>query len=151
MFDNSFHFIITHVKCCLCHNLLHFTFICKFLFSHFQALATSCNKMCFTICKVPMKFVSLQNWLCVSLCFFVSRFLFFICKVFGFCKVLCVVERCDFCKSCHLAIVTTLSSYWCTSFLLAFFFFFQRVFFGLLIYLLLRGYVVERYNLCKHC
>ncbi len=87
-----------------------------------------CNKMCFTICKVLLKFASLQNWFYVSFCFFASRFLFFICKVFGFCKVLCVVECCDLCKSCHLAIVATLSSYWCTSFLL-FFFLFQGFFF----------------------
>jgi hypothetical protein len=86
-----------------------------------------CNKMCFTICKVLLKFASLQNWFYVSFCFFASRFLFFICKAFGFCKVLCVVERCDLCKSCHLAIVATLSSYWCTSFLL-FFFLFQGFF-----------------------
>jgi hypothetical protein len=68
----------------------------------------------------------LQNWLYVSFCFFAWRFLFFIYKVFNFCKVLCVVECCDLCKICHLAIVTTLSSYWFTSF---FFFFFKGIFF----------------------
>jgi hypothetical protein len=35
--------------------------------------------------------------------------------------------------------------------LVFFFFCFKGFFFGLLIYLLLQGYVVERYNLCEHC
>lgn len=105
--------------------LLSFASFCFFTFKLLQLLATRCVSQfvrflwSLQVCKID----------CVSFCFFASRFLFFICKVFGFCKVLCVVECCDLCKSCHLAIVATLWSYWCTSFLFFFSFLVSRGFF----------------------
>lgn len=45
-----------------------------------------CNKMCFTICKVLLKFASLQNWFYVSFCFLLQGFCFSFVKLLVFAK-----------------------------------------------------------------
>jgi hypothetical protein len=74
--------------------VLHFASFC---FLHFQALAIFCNK-CFTICEVPLKFMNLQNWLCIFLflCFKVFVFYlwsFWFLRSFMCCWVLRLVQE----------------------------------------------------------
>ncbi len=95
--------------------VLHLQAFVFFIFKLLQFFVTSASQfvrffLSLWICKID----------CVFFCFFASRFLYFICEVFGFCEVLCVVEYYDLCKSCWLITIMAFSNSQCT-FLLLFF------------------------------
>ncbi len=101
-------------KNCLCYNFFVLLSFVSFYFIHFQTLASFYSKLCSTICQVPLKFVSPQNWLCTFLLFCFKGF-FFICEVLGFCKVSCVDEHHYLYVSYCLASVATFGRSWCIS------------------------------------
>jgi len=144
-------------SCDICKKIVYVTIFfvllsfVSFCFIHFQTPTSFYDKLCSTICQVPLNFVSPQNWLCTFLLFYFKGF-FFICEVLGFCKVLCVDEHCYLYDSYYLASVAIFGRSWCI-FLLSFLCF-NFLIFGLLIYLFLQHswiqhlYVLKAWTSC---